>query len=201
MNIRLEQTLHFTAGVHWRGRLIMNGYKLTVYMITNVRDSDVNNTAFERLQHFINEQIDSSIFINSEEQEAIKLYADAGINITTLPLDPVDQIIGVMLFYKLNAIMEGRMSVIETRVSSHLGDNMIYMHSESETAEDIVYPSWWTAPDLTHFDLEYKDGDQVFTLHPGNYSIWNEIGLGWPDESPPETGNIVFANFGKDETK
>jgi hypothetical protein len=34
-----------------------------------------------------------------------------GINVTTLPEEPVDQIIGMMLYYKLNAIMEGRMIV------------------------------------------------------------------------------------------
>ena len=137
MNVRLEYTLHFSSGVHWRGELIMNGYRLTVAMITNVRDSELTNIAFERLKHFINEEIDSSIFINSEEQEACRLYTAAGIKITTLPLDPVDQIVGVVLFQKLNAIMEGRIAVLETEVSSHLGDNMVYLHSENETAEDL----------------------------------------------------------------
>ena len=201
MNIRLEQTLHFTAGVHWHGRLIMNGYRLTVYMITNVREAELTSTAFERLKYFINEEIDSTIFINSEEQEACRLYTAAGINITTLPLDPVDQIVGVMLFHKLNAIMEGRITVMETELSSHLGDNIVYLHSENETAEDIKMPSWWTNPDLTHHDLEYQDGDQVFSLYPGQYSRWAELGLGWPDQEIKETGNIVFADFGKDETK
>lgn len=201
MNVRLEYALLFSAGVHWRGKLIMNGYRLKVYMITNTAESEVTNIAFERLKHFINEEIDSSVFISSEEQEAIRLYTAAGITITTLPRDPVDQIVGVMLFHKLNAIMEGRITVMETELSSHLGDNMVYLHSENETTEDIVIPSWWNSPDLTHFDLEFNDGDQVYTLAPGNYSLWSELGLGWPDQEPTETGNIVFAEFGRDETK
>jgi hypothetical protein len=204
MNVRLEYTFHFTAGVHWGGKLIMNGYRLGVYMVTNTADSESTTIAFERLKHFINEQIESSVFINSEEQEACRLYTAAGIKITTLPREPVDQIVGVMLFHKLNAIMEGRIAVVETELSSLLGDNMVYLHSENETAEDITIPVWWNTPDLTHFDLEFKDGNQVFTLHPGNYSAWADLELDWLDReivAPGETGNIVFADFGKDDTK
>jgi hypothetical protein len=64
MNVRLEYTFHFSAGVHWNGELIMNGYRLKAFMITNVSEAELTNIAFERLKHFINEQIDSSIFIN-----------------------------------------------------------------------------------------------------------------------------------------
>ena len=201
MNVRLQYTIHFTAGVHYGGQLIMNGYRLTAYMVTNVREAELTNTAFERLKYFVTEEMDSTVFINSEDQEACRLYAAAGIKITTLPKEPVDQIVGVMLFHKLNAIMEDRITVLETELSSHLGDNMVYLHSENENAEDIEIPKWWTTPDLTHFELEYKDGDHVFSLAPGNYSVWAELGLGWPNDEPKETGNIVFADFGKDETK
>ena len=201
MNVRLQYTLHFNAGVHYREELIMNGYRLTVYMITNVRESELTTTAFERLKYYVNEEVDSTVFINSEEQEACRLYTAAGIKITTLPKDPVDQIVGLMLFHKLNAVMENRISIVETELSSHLGDNMSYLHSENENTEDIEVPNWWTTPDLTHFELENQDGDQVFSLAPNNYSVWSELGLDWPDEEPTETGNIVFADFGKDDTK
>lgn len=201
MNVRLQYTFHFNAGVHWGGQLVMNGYRLTVYMVTNVRESELTTTAFERLKYFITEEIDSTVFINSEEQEACRLYTAAGVSITTLPKDPVDQIVGVMLFHKLNAIMEDRISILETELSSHLGDNMSYLHSENENTEDVEMPKWWTSPDLTHFELEYQDGDHVFSIAPGNYSAWTELGLAWPDQEPKETGNIVFADFGKDDTK
>ena len=201
MNVRLQYTFHFNAGVHWGGQLVMNSYRLTVYMVTNVRESELTTTAFERLKYFITEEIDSTVFINSEEQEACRLYTAAGVSITTLPKDPVDQIVGVMLFHKLNAIMEDRISILETELSSHLGDNMSYLHSENENTEDVEMPKWWTSPDLTHFELEYQDGDHVFSLAPGNYSAWTELGLAWPDQEPKETGNIVFADFGKDDTK
>jgi hypothetical protein len=201
MNVRLQYTMTFTAGVHYGNQLIMNNYLLRIYMMTNVTEAELTNTAFERLKYFVTEEMDSTVFINSAEHEACRLYTAAGMNITTLPNEPVDQIVGVMLFHKLNAIMEGRISVIETELSSTLGDNMSYIHSENEITNDIKMPAWWHNPDLTHSELEFSDGDKVFSIHPHTYSVWQELDLAWPNEETKETGNIVFADFGKDDTK
>ena len=200
MNVRLQYTMPFTAGVHYNGKLIMNGYLLKVFMITNVAESELTDTAFERLKYFINEEMDSTIFINLADQEQCQLYADAGIKITTLPNEPVDQIVGVMLFHKLNAIMENRISIIETELSSHLGDNVVYVHSENEITQNIEIPAWWTTPDLLHNELDSGRSDTVFAA-PYTGPTWRDLNLSWDDDEPVETGNIVFADFGKDDTK
>lgn len=201
MNVRLEYTMHFNAGVHYFDQLIMNSYKLTVYMVTHVTEAELTNIAFDRMKYFVTEVLDSTVFINSSEQEACRLYTAAGVKITTLPNEPVDQIVGLMLFQKLNAIMEGRISVIETELSSLIGDNMVYLHSENEESRDIVFPAWWTTPDLTHHDLEFNNGDGAFSLYPSNYSQWAELKMDWPGSNNPDGGNIVFADFGRDDTK
>lgn len=201
MNVRLQYAMSFTAGVHYRGRLIMNNYLLRVFMVTNVIESELTDIAFERLKYFINEEMDSTIFINSDEVEQCQLYTDAGIKITTLPNEPVDQIVGVMLFHKLNAIMEDRISVIETELSSQLGDNVVYIHSENEITQNIKIPAWWTTPDLIHSDLEINNESTVFSINNATGPTWRDLNLAWADEFPMETGNIVFADFSKDETK
>lgn len=199
MNVRLQYTLSFTAGVHYGDQLIMNNYLLRVYMITNTMEAENNNIAFERLKYFISEKMDSTIFINGDNHTACQLYSNAGINITNLPNEPVDQIVGVMLFHKLNAIMEDRISVVETELSSSLGDHMVYIHSENEITNEIVIPTWWTTPDLIHCDLELEKSDKVLDMH--HTGVWRELDLSWPNEVVTETGNIVFADFSKDDTK
>jgi len=173
-------------------------------MITNTADADNHNIAFERLKYFIAEEMDSTVFINSNCVEACERYLAAGIKITTLPNEPVDQIIGVMLFSKLNAIMEERISIVETELSSAVGDNMVYIHGENETTDNLVFPDWWTTADVVHCDADLIDSDNVLSLLRSN--VWQELDLGWPDAEPATepvgaTGNIVFADFGKDETK
>jgi hypothetical protein len=169
-------------------------------MITNVKEAELTNTAFERLKYFISEEMDSTVFINGKNQEVAQRYTDAGIRITTLPNEPVDQIVGVMLFHKLNAIMEDRISVVETELSSTLGDNMVYIHSENEISQDIEIPAWWTSPDITHSELEFGDGDTIFTI-PTTTISWRDLDMAWPNEVVAETGNVVFAEFGRDDTK
>ncbi len=199
MNVRLQYTAQFTAGVHYHDRLIMNNYTFRAYMVTNVVESEQTNTAFERLKYFIDEEMASTVFINSENIDACQRYLAAGMNITTLPNEPVDQIVGVMLFHKLNAIMEERISIIEVECSSQLGDNMIYIHSENEVTNDLVLPDWWTTADVVHCDTNLIDSDNVLSLLRSN--VWRELDLAWPIEATLETGNIVFADFGKDDTK
>jgi len=204
VNVRLQYTIPFTAAVHYQDRLIMNNYFLRTYMITNTADAENHNIAFDRLKYFITEEMDSTVFINSACIEACESYLAAGMKITTLPNEPVDQIIGVMLFCKLNAIMEERITIVETELSSTVGDNMVYMHGEHETTDNLVLPDWWTTSDVVHCDSELIDSDNVLSLLKSN--VWKELGLDWPDiqptdKSPNATGNIVFADFGKDDTK
>ncbi len=199
MNVRLQYTMNFTAGVHYHERMVMNNYMLKVFMITNTTVAENTTIAFERLKYFIAE-LDSTVFVNSEEQLACQQYIDAGIKITTLPVDPVDQIIGVMLFHKLNAIMEDRIIMVETELSSVLGDSMVYIHSENETADNLVIPDWWMTPDLVHCDTELIDNDKVLAIHQAG--AWRELDLGWIDTvQSDQTGNIVFADFKRDETE
>ena len=199
MNVRLQYTMNFTAGVHYHERMVMNNYMLKVFMITNTTVAENTTIAFERLKYFIAE-LDSTVFVNSEEQLACQQYVNAGIKITTLPVDPVDQIIGVMLFHKLNAIMEDRIIMVETELSSVLGDSMVYIHSENETAENLVIPEWWLTPDLVHCDTDLIDNDKVLAIHQAG--AWRELDLGWIDTvQSDQTGNIVFADFKRDETE
>lgn len=177
----------------------MNNYTFRVYMVTNVVESEQTNTAFERLKYFVNEEMASTLFINSENIDACQKYLVAGMDITTLPNEPVDQIVGVMLFHKLNAIMEGRISILEVECSSQLGDNIVYIHSENEVTNDIILPDWWTTADVVHCDTDLINSDNVLSLLRSN--VWKELDLEWPGEEPKETGNIVFADFGKDDTK
>ena len=205
MNVRIQYQTNFTAGVSFEGTLIMNNYNLRVWLNTNTDDPANHNIAFERLKYFIAE-LDSNIFINDDDVETGEKYLNAGLRITTLPGDPVDQIIGIMLFYKLNAIMEDRVSVLETELSSTMSDGITYMHCENEQIDLDTIPEWWTTPDLVHHD--FATSDSVLTIHNG--SAWRDLDLAWPaiedvseDGEADEAGNtVVFADFNRtDETK
>lgn len=195
MNVRLKHDMHFTAGIYYADHLRMNNYHLTLWMTTATKNSTDQNTAFERIKYFVYTQLDSTVFINAGQQAQCQRFIDAGINITTMPADPVDQLIGIMLYFKLNAITEGRMEIVETELSSSLGENITYLHSDFEDSMGFEAPAWWTTPDLVHSDLQPADSDKIVSLSQN--TAWRDLELNWSEsDDVGESGNVVvFANF------
>lgn len=203
MNVRLKYDMPFTAGIYHDHALRMNNYNLRLWMATNTDVAVDQTIAFERIKYFVYTRMDSTIFINSDEQQQIQLFAESGLSVTTLPGDPVDQLVGIMLYHKLNAIAENRMTVFETELSSTHGDGMTYLHCEDEDTTGFVHPAWWASPDLKHNDIDLSNSDKVVAIT--QTTPWRELELGWSNTADPvDSGNIVvFADFANpsDETK
>jgi hypothetical protein len=193
MNVRIAQLLSFNAGAWYDGGLEMNEYTAKLWMITQSPDPEEQNIAFRRMKHFVYTQLDSTIFVDSNDAEKCAELANAGLNITTMPAPGADQLIGIMLFHKLNAVMEGRIAIVEVEISA--GDTVVYLHGENETSESLIIPDWWTSADLTHNNLELAGSEKVLSIPQNN--AWRDLTLAWPDQSTEnETGNIVvFADF------
>ena len=192
MNVRIAQLLSINAGSWFDEGLEMNPYTIKLWMITQCTSESDQNIAFRRMKHFVYYELDSTIFIDSVEKEKCNKFAQAGLNITPLPGIPSEQLVGIMLFHKLNAIMEGRIAVVEVEISA--GDGVIYLHGENETSNDVLQSDWWNAPDLVHSDIT-ADTENVVNLR--TVTSWRDLNLSWdkPD-AIEETGNtIVFADF------
>jgi hypothetical protein len=195
MNVRLKHNMSFTAGVYYGGEMLMNHYTLILHMTTNSTDAVSHNVAFERIKYFVYNCLDSTIFINCEQVEQCQRFISAGLTVTTMPGEPVDQLIGLMLYHKLNAIMEDRIVVDQTEISSIMGENMIYLHSDYEHTDVPSVPDWWDTADTIHSDYVLLPADKIVTMHVG--TVWRELDLSWPESQPnEETGNVVvFADF------
>jgi hypothetical protein len=197
MNVRLQCDLEFLAGIYYDDQLQMNQYDICLSLVTKTRDPVSTNIAMDRLKAFIYGELESTVFINQDQRERAELMQVMGINVTTLPEEPVDQIIGMMLYYKLNAIMEDRMTVTQLDISSKIGDSIWYQHDEEDVAGPFAAEGWWHANTVQHNTVEVDaDAANVVKVVP---SGWTEYGLVWPgEESTSENGNtVVFANFPK----
>lgn len=203
MNVRIQYPMRFMAGIHYDGKLQLNEYTVKVYMMTATENPDDHNTALNRIKYFVYNELDNTIFVDGYDEDQCQKYINAGLNITTMPGDPVDQLIGIMLFNKFTAITEGRLLIGEIEISSMLSDGVVYLHGENENVNDVDPPAWWSASDLVHSDL--TETDKVVSMHKS--SVWREIDLAWPDiedvsddEELDKSGNtIVFANFKKSD--
>ena len=195
MNVRLKHDMHFTAGIYYNDQLRMNNYSLRLWMTTTTKNTEDQNTAFERIKYFVYTQLDSTVFVNHQHLEVCKKLATAGVNVTTMPGEPVDQIIGIMLYFKLNAITEGRMNIVETELTSTLGENVTYLHSDFEDSMGFEQPAWWTTADVVHSDVVLDESDKIVSL--AQNTAWRDLDMAWTDTpAETDTGNVVvFANF------
>jgi hypothetical protein len=115
----------------------MNNYNLRLYLATVSEDPNDQTIAFDRLKHFVYSCMESTIFINADETEQHNRFIQAGLDITTMPGEPVDQLIGIMLYHKLNAVMENRMIVFETEIESIDDLNVDYTSIDFELQDKI----------------------------------------------------------------
>jgi hypothetical protein len=124
------------------------------------------------------------------------MLAVLGVNVTTLPADPVDQVVGIMLYCKLNAIMEGRMTVDSLNIASQLGDQVWYLHDAQDNLDMFTVDGWWHSPSAQHHTLTLDAyPDNVIQVAP---SAWIEHGLLWPEATTESSGGtVVFGNFPK----
>jgi len=198
MNVRLQYDLDFLAGIYYEEQLQMNRYTVSLNLLTNSKDSAATNIALDRAKAFVHGALESTVFINQANMARAEMMQLMGISVTTLPEEPVDQIIGMMLYYKLNAVMEQRMTVTGLDIASSLGDNVWYQHDEEDLSGPFAGEGWWHQASMQHESIERdpEPGNIVKVMSTG----WYELNLEWPENTAPASDNtVVFANFPRNE--
>lgn len=199
MNVRLQYNLEFPGAIHMDGVLQLNQYQVNLSLETQSADRAAINVAMDRLKCFVNLEIADAVFVNQNQSDLCELLDLIGANVVSLPDEPVDQIVGLMLFCKLNAIMEGVMAVTALDISSKLGDDVWYEHTEEDAIGPFSIDGWWHNPGTEHnnFSINEPTEKVVKVLHP-----WAEYGLLWPDivdKSQEKEHTVVYAKFPRNE--
>lgn len=200
MNVRLQYNLEFAGAVHIDGHLQLNQYQVNLDLQTCTRDREAINIAMDRLRFFVNVELANAVYVNQSEQDLAELLQMIGANVVTLPDEPVDQIVGLMLYCKLNAVMEGMMIVTALDISSSLGDEVWYEHTEEDALGPFLNQGWWNLATTVHNNLDTVDrSDKVVKVVP---DCWSEFGLAWPDlvdKDAEKAHTVVYAKFPKHE--
>ena len=198
MNVRLQYDLEFLAGIYYEDQLQMNKYTVSLNLLTKTKDSVSTNIALDRVKAFVYGALESSVFINQANMERAEMMQLMGISVTTLPEEPVDQIIGMMLYYKLNAIMEERMIVTSLDLASTLGDSVWYQHDAEDLSGPFAAEGWWHRASMQHETVEREPVPE--NIVKVTSTGWYELNLDWPENSAPMSDNtVVFAKFPKNE--
>lgn len=195
MNVRLQTNLEFLGAVYFADELQLNSYQVNLGLVTNTKNTIKINVAMERLKAFVYSELANAVYIHQDKADMAELLQLVGTNIVTLPEEPVDQIVGMMLYSKLNAIMEGVITVVSLDISSSLGDDVWYQHDDEDALGPFAVDGWWHLPTVQHDSLNVTDADaKVVEVRP---NAWIDYDLMWPEESNNKDHSVVYANFPK----
>jgi hypothetical protein len=199
MTARIQRDFQFIAGVHVDNQLYLNSYDVEVDFIVESDSIVEQNIALDRVKYFFFEKLDNALFIHQSDNETIEKFIDTGIKILLLPEEPYDQIIGVLLLTKLNAITENRLVVTDLVISSRLSDGVSYLHSVEENEGPFTAKGWWSdsGPNTTTKTLKGKP-KKVVKLSKTD-SSWDDISLGWQGKHriDNDLSDVVLVNFEK----
>lgn len=198
MNVKLQYDMDFMAGIWYNHQLQMNHYSLSISLLTQTTDAAATNIAMDRLRYFVLAQMQNTVFIDQQHLEIAELMKSLGINVTTLPGEPVDQLVGIMLYCKLNAIMENRMTVTALDINSVLGDSVWYRHDDEDSLGPFAQDGWWSRASTQHDTVDLEPAsDKVLKVTTQG---WHDAGLEWDETSDSDSANtIVYVNFGRHE--
>lgn len=183
--------------LYWADSILTNQYHVTMNITTACRDHESQNIAMDRMNYMLHDVFRDSVMIDAKEHDRIRLLKAAGLRVTTLPAEPVDQIIGLMLYCKMNAVCEGRLVIDAVNLCSDHGDHIWYLHDDTESVGPFQNAGWWNDADPSQWQ-QRQPGKTVVNLK--TKSEWTRLELDWPTESDTNPdGKIVFAKFDRDQ--
>lgn len=178
MNVRLKHNFQFTAATYINGKVLFNNYYLNLQFLTQTMDGIEQNIALDRIRHILFNQLCNSVFIEQSHKDAIKKLQAAGLQTVILPEQPVDQIVGIMLYCKLNSITEGRLEIIDVEIASDVGQNLFYCQSCEEDVGPFECQGWWwnTDPYVENVKQSKQSGNIVSLNRKDS---WDTLDLHW----------------------
>ncbi len=218
MNVRIKSNFTIFSNIFYNDHLQANRYEISVEFLTKSENPDHYNIAIDRAVYFIQAVCDNAIFVDENTIFVYPEIDNMGCDVVVLPEEPSDQIIGLMLYCKLNAIMEGVIQVTDVAIKSHVGGEYEYLHNENELIGPFEEEGWWHESVASIRDSEQLTEEQQ-EVYFETLPKWEILGLDWDksyldsdikDTEQPKTnrkqstnknGEVVFVDFGKNPDK
>jgi hypothetical protein len=200
MNVKLQKNYVFNTGMVYENEFCVNVYEVTVGMTIITTDPTHQNIAYDRIEYWLNYVMNNSLLI-SDTSDKLDAYIATGQRVIALPHEPVDQVVGVMLYSKLSAIVEDRMLITDVNLSSSHGDYVVYLHNYLEDTGPLEFAGWCKDPrPYWAGTSKKKSSNKIISLT--RMPEWAELDLAWEEATTQDTQNtVVFADFPKNENK
>ena len=167
-----------------------NRYNITLGFLPKSKNIQDQNIGFERFKYLFNTLCENAI-IYSPQDKTMPYWFKMPVNKILLPGNPYDQLLGTILFEKLNSICGNFFHLGYLTVDSKLGDNIKYtidnesvktIEHDTSFWDDEKIKTWWHRDDTATFDQRINSK----TIWTGAVT-WKDLGY--------ETNSVKKQNF------
>jgi len=187
---RMKNQYDFMAGMYFDGELFFNKYSFDIDFYSMGDATQDQNTGIDRLQYFIYDRVQRSIFIREDDHASIKAFSKIGVPVLTVPgPGPFDPIILATLVTKMNAILEDTLVITDAELTSAVGGLLTYVWDSADDDDEIHEmvtddddAKWWASP-APRFE-SYPAGadvDEIEAARPFPIT-WEMLNLAWLDD-------------------
>ena len=196
MSARIQRSFDLLACVQFNPEFFVNYYDFDITFNVGTENIEEQNIALERIKCYLEVFLQNSVFVQDADDKAIERLLTAGLKVCVLPEEPYDQIVGIMLLQKINAITEGRLVATDISITSHMSDGVTCFHAIEENNVPFALKGWWYDSAPTINGLKPKNKKVVKLSKPVN--DWAEFNLEWEDTPKTQTtSEIVIVSFDK----
>lgn len=187
-------------------QLLPNTFDVKINLLPTNNTQKNYNVALERINIMFREVLEDSILIGPASVSKFKNAMGLNGIIHTLPDEPYDHLMAIVLHTKITAILEGVFSVEKVSVTSTQGQGVTHTF---ENDEDIdVLRELIDNPDLQEYvDYWYTTNVNFIRLHPNGIKLetqsWDKEDLTYetkPSESKKFRPRLVSDNDKDDES-
>jgi len=181
-NSLVEKDYVFQTAIHFEEGFLLNLYEIKLSMVIVTDNLREQNIAIERINYFIESSLDSCVFVNQSEESQIKKYDQAGIKVCVIPEEPYDQIIGMVLMMKLNAIMEDKVRITEIIFGSKMSTGVKFIISYEEAEAYYAGDFWYNHPSLSIRDIPKTKSKKEKIVNLFVSDDWTKLNLNWKEK-------------------
>jgi hypothetical protein len=190
LGTRISKNFDFLSAVYFEGKFLINSFDISLTLSVETDSINEQNVAMDRIKYFITERLENCVFAQDTETKVIEKYQAAGLKVCSLPEEPYDQIITILLLHKLNAICEGKLIVTDIHLESILSDGVGFMYDIDDMKNLYQYKNgWWTENSNTISNNVSGKKEKIVRLIKNN--DWVSLGLDWA--SKENCSEIIFA--------
>ena len=166
----------FTNTICLKDKLWPNDYRIAINFVPLVSDAKKQNLIFEKYKYCFHRVFQNSVFIKHDLKAYNTLRSFSNFVIDFV-VEPFDQIAGVQIFSKLNAIGDGLLKVEAMQIESWQGENLQYVITDES-------PEWITLQEMekTVDNHWWKNSSPHFSSFQPTKMPWDEIGFTASDE-------------------